>query len=107
MEEMSLTVPGMWADHHVLKVREVLRTIDGVEEVKAQALPRTVTVGFDPARTSAAAVANALAAAGYAAGDMVESADRPKNKPEWASNGSRVTLTNELDIAMSGDYRKY
>jgi len=30
----------MWADHHVLKVREVLCTIDGVEEVKAQAACR-------------------------------------------------------------------
>ena len=104
---MSLTVPGMWADHHVLMVREVLFAIDGVEEVKAEALPRTVTVGFDAARTGAAAVTHALEAAGYASGDLVESGDRQQNKPEWTSNGSRVTLTNELDLAMSGDYRKY
>ncbi len=63
---MSLTVPGMWADHHVLKVREVLCAIDGVEEVVAQAMPRTVTVRFDPARTDAAAVARELEAAAYA-----------------------------------------
>lgn len=107
MEEKSLTVPGMWADHHVLKVREVLCTIEGVVDVEAEALPRRVTVRFDPARTSADAVTRELETAGYAIGDIAQSGERPKNKPEWASNGSRMTRTNEIDLSMSGDYRKY
>ena len=107
MEKLSLTVPGMWADHHVLKVREVLCALEGVQEVEARALPRTVTVGFDPSRASAASLTRELEAAGYVPGEIVEPDLDQKNKPEWASNGSRVTFTNELDLAMSGDYRKY
>ena len=71
------------------------------------ALPRTVTVGFDPSRASAASLTRELEAAGYVPGEIVEPDLDQKNKPEWASNGSRVTFTNELDLAMSGDYRKY
>jgi copper chaperone len=107
LEEMSLTVPGMWADHHVLKVREVLCAIEGVVDVEAAAFPRTVTIRFDPARTNAAALTHELERAGYAASDIVELDEHPRNKPEWASNGSRVTVTNKIDLAMSGDHRKY
>jgi len=107
LEEQSLTVPGMWADHHVIKVREVLCAITGVADVEAKAMPRTVTVRFDSARTNVAALAQELETAGYSLGDVLEPDEHPRNKPEWASNGSRVTLTDQLDLAMSGDHRKY
>ena len=30
MEKLQLSIPSMWADHHVLKVRDVLVHLDGV-----------------------------------------------------------------------------
>ena len=30
MEELTLAVPGMWADHHVLAVRDLLREDNAV-----------------------------------------------------------------------------
>ncbi len=77
---MSFTVPGMWADHHVLEVRQVLCVLDGVEEVVAQAMPRTVTVRFDPARTDAAAIARRLEAAAYSVGEVPEPDERPEEQ---------------------------
>ena len=39
--------------------------------------------------------------------DAAGAADLADEPPSWAGNGSRVTVTNPVDLAMSGDYRKY
>ena len=76
------------------------------------ALHHTATVAYDPARTSAEAIVAALSDAGYAIGDVTD--DAPVGKElaadaarAWAASGSRVTATNPVDLAMSGDHRKY
>ena len=33
MEEAVLTIPSLWADHHILAVRDALCPLDGVETV--------------------------------------------------------------------------
>ncbi|MEJ2207618.1 MAG: hypothetical protein P8129_01105 [Anaerolineae bacterium] len=35
MEKVTFNIPAMWADHHVLKVRQTLTQIGGVENVLA------------------------------------------------------------------------
>ena len=107
MEEVTLVVPAMWADHHVMTVRGVLRHIDGVDQVDASALRRQITIAYDPAKVATEAIADHLQGAGYATGDLAIDEDQPCSKPEWASSGSRVASTNPLDLSMSGDYRKY
>jgi hypothetical protein len=107
MEELVLAVPGLWADHHVLAVRDLLSQDEAVQIVAVSALDRSVTLTFDPGRTDAAKIAALLAQGGYEAGAADEPAPSPTNKPAWATTAVRVTATNAVDLAMSGDHRKY
>ena len=107
MEHLTLTVPSLWADHHVLRVREALGALAGVDAVTASALNREVSLSYNQAQVNADAIVEHLAAAGYAVSEISEEGTAPRAKPEWMSNGLRVTSTNALDLAMSGDYRKY
>lgn len=110
MEKALFSVPRMYADHHVLRVRRVLAQLPGVQDVYASAALKKVAVSFDPALTSAQAVQEALKAAGYGPDDPLEFAQPPQNKEDnsfWYRLRPRVTRTNRLDIEMSGDFRKY
>lgn len=108
MEEVVLTIPSLWADHHILAVRDALCPLEGVETVDASALSRRATVTYDPARVTPEQMVASLDQAGYAVGDAAGGApDVADEAPPWAGNGSRVTVTNPVDLAMSGDYRKY
>jgi copper chaperone CopZ len=107
VKDLTLTIPGLWADHHVLKVQDALADLDGLERLEASAKDRTLTLHFDPSRLDAARVADHLTAAGYPPGEPQAAADTPRAKPEWAVTGVRVTRTNPVDLTMSGDYRKY
>jgi excisionase family DNA binding protein len=68
MEELRLHLPNMYGDHHVLHVKQLLQQLEGVEDVMASAAFQEVAVTFDPAVTSAADIASALAAQGYPVG---------------------------------------
>jgi copper chaperone CopZ len=107
VEQLTHNVPGLWADHHVLKVRDALVDLEGLEQVEASAKDRTLTLLIDPARLDAARVADHLAAAGYPPGEPEAAHDTPRAKPEWAGAGVRSTRTNPVDLTMSGDHRKY
>lgn len=107
MEELTLVVPGLWADHHVLAVRDLLSQDEAVVAVSASALERSVTLTFDPARTDPSRIAGLLEKGGYAPGPAEEPAPPPSSKPAWATAGVRVTETNAVDLAMSGDHRQY
>lgn len=107
MEELTLVIPGMWADHHVLAVRDLLREDDAVMSTTASALERAVRVEYDAKRTDPQRIADLLAEGGYVCGEPEEAAGPPTNKPAWTTAGVRVTTTNAVDLAMSGDHRKY
>jgi copper chaperone CopZ len=68
VEELTLTVPDLWADHHILKVRDALADLDGLESIEASAKDRTLTLLIDPSRLDAARVTDHLVAAGYPPG---------------------------------------
>lgn len=107
MDEFVVTLPGMWADHHVLTVREALGALPGVGVVNASAKDRTVAVSYDPKTTDPAALSACLSASGYESGDIAPDDIPPTNKPAWATAGGRKTTTNSVDLTMSGDHRKY
>jgi hypothetical protein len=107
MEELAVTLPAMWADHHVLAVRAVLAETPGVGGVEASARDFALRVRFEPAAASADEILARLAAAGYVPGEAPAAGAGERSKPEWATSGSRATTTNPVDVAMSGDYRKY
>ncbi|MEZ5126606.1 MAG: heavy-metal-associated domain-containing protein [Thermoleophilia bacterium] len=107
MQEISFSLPGMWADHHVLAVRELLKQDTGVIVVDASSRDLVVRLSFDESLTDADKIAARLSAAGYVPGAAGEETPPPTNKPAWATAGCRVTATDPMDLIMSGDHRKY
>ncbi|MDP2937195.1 MAG: heavy-metal-associated domain-containing protein [Dehalococcoidia bacterium] len=66
MAEVTFSVPGMYADHHVASVVEALKSVSGVSSVAASALRKKVTVAFDGGQTSVEKLEAALSAASLA-----------------------------------------
>ncbi|MBM3694990.1 MAG: heavy-metal-associated domain-containing protein [Actinobacteria bacterium] len=65
MTSLTVGVPTMYADHHVVEVRRILSEIPGVERINASAAFQVVEIGFDPERTSADVLRRTLDEAGY------------------------------------------
>jgi copper chaperone CopZ len=110
MDKVTFNIPAMWADHHVLAVREALSQVEGVEEVVASSLYQDVLVGYDPAQASSETLAAALAAAGYDSAVAPELPTYPERKDDasdWFKLQERITETDMRDLEMSGDHRKY
>ena len=110
MPSITLNAPAMFADHHVLKAREALLALKGVDDVYASSAWQAVIVTYDPAAIQPEAIEQALAQTGYGPDQttpvLAESAAQYKD-PSWEALGSRVTETNQADLALSGDFRKY
>jgi copper chaperone CopZ len=111
MDKVVLDVPTLWADHHVLKVRDVLGALEGVDGVYASSAWKQVLVSYDTAKTDRAAIEKALADAGYPVGEgevpVLTQAGKLRRDPQWAVLGLRVTETNRADLEMSGEFRRY
>ena len=67
MKTLSLELPTMYGDHHVINVRQILLEIDGVNEVYASSCFQVVEVEFDGRKTSEEDLTAALEKAGYTA----------------------------------------
>lgn len=110
MARVKFTIPAMWADHHVLAVREALGQIDGVEEVIASAMYKDVWVEYDPATVDPDTLSGALTKAGYdiaAAPALPAYPERTDDSSDWFRFQERITETDMRDLEMSGDHRKY
>ncbi len=110
MEQLTLLVPRMWADHHVHAVRKALTALAGVQTIEASAARNLVRLSYDPAAIDRKQIEQALSAAGYDPAEAVEFPQPLANKERgsaWFVQGLRVTQTNRLDLEMSGDFRKY
>lgn len=110
MEKVTFNIPTMWADHHVLAVRDTLSGVSGVNEILASASYKDVLVKYDPAAVSPDALAAALVAAGYPIAESPEIPKHPKridDSSDWFRFQERVTETDRRDLEMSGDHRKY
>jgi hypothetical protein len=86
MTKATFDVPTLWADHHVLKVREALLGLDGVDDVYASSAWKQVLVTYNK---------------------KIKKADiENRRDPQWAE-GVRMTQTNRADLEMSGEFRRY
>ena len=65
MEEISLELPAMYADHHVTEVRNLLLEMPGVTEVYASSGFQVVEVRYDAAQVQPDDISNKLEKAGY------------------------------------------
>jgi copper chaperone CopZ len=110
MEKVTFSVPAMWADHHVLAVREALGSVSGVTEVLASSLYRDVLVKYDPTTASPDTIKTALSEAGYEIAKAPEFPAQPEridDASDWFQFQERITETDLRDLEMSGDHRKY
>ncbi len=109
MEKMVLAVPKMWADHHVLKVREALTVLDGVHDIYASSAWKTVIVNFDSNGVQEDDIVATLAGAGYDVSEELQLEHLPPSTgdPAWKKLGVRTTRTNQRDLELSGDFRRY
>jgi copper chaperone CopZ len=109
MTKATFDVPTLWADHHVLKVREALLGLDGVEDVYASSAWKQVLVIYNK-KTKKTDIEKALADAGYPVGEgeipVVVQPSEIRRDPQWAE-GKRMTQTNRADLEMSGEFRRY
>jgi copper chaperone CopZ len=110
MERLILSAPAMYADHHVLAVRGKLLALAGIEEIYASSAWQTVIVSYDPEKLDQAQIETTMAEAGYgpesATPILAEWGERFQD-PAWKALGARVTQTNEADLRMSGEFRRY
>jgi excisionase family DNA binding protein len=65
MEKVTISVPTMYGDHHVIEVRRILLELPGVTEVNASSCFQIVEVSFDPAKLSVAQIKARLDETGY------------------------------------------
>lgn len=65
METITMNVKGMTCGGCVASVTRVLKAVPGVSDVAVSLTPGTAKVTFDPAKTAAPALRNAVEDAGY------------------------------------------
>ena len=111
MENALFDVPSMYADHHVIAVRQALLAMQGVEDVWASSAWQQVQVTYDQSTISPDDIGLALERAGYPAGDG-QVPPGPSAAPNakdlaWDVLGVRTTKTNQADLKMSGEFRMY
>ena len=109
MKKITLTVPAMYADHHVTRVKNLLSPIAGVQNVIASSAFKEVVVEFDEKKTWPDALVKALTDAGYAPGQEAVVEKSPFDTPDaaWEKLGVRATETSQVDLQLSGEFRKY
>jgi|GEM_PF-189811 len=65
MSKVSITVPAMYGDHHVLEVRRILLELPGIEDVNASSCFQTVEITYDPGKINPDEFTAKLDQAGY------------------------------------------
>jgi len=111
MTKVVLDVPTLWADHHALKVRDALVNLEGVDGVYASSGWKQVLVDYNNRKIKRADLEKALAEAGYPVGEgempVLALPGTRLRDPQWAVLGLRMTETNQADLEMSGEFRRY
>ena len=109
MKELILDVPLMFADHHVLKVRELFAGLEGIGDIYASSAWKQLMVSYDPDKLKPAAIEKALAEAGYPVGEetpVLLTSSPIKRDPQWEKLAIRSTMTYQAELEMSGEYRR-
>lgn len=65
MKVVTMELPAMYGDHHVVEVRRILLEIPGVDDVYASSAFRAAEISFDPDLVAEEALRTRLKAAGY------------------------------------------
>lgn len=107
-ERLILTIPRLYADHHVQKVREILLGLAGVDDVRASAMDAQVAVVYRADKIQPEAIREALAQAGYEEGTEAPGVTAAQaERSAWYRTPIRPVNTNPADRGMAGDFRRY
>jgi len=111
MKQLILEMPTMYADHHVLKVREALDGLKGIEDAFASSAWKKLMISYQEKSIKPAEIEEALTNAGYPPGEgatpiLVNASSDIKRDPQWEKLGNRVTETNQIDVELSGQSRR-
>ena len=112
MKTLTLDLPSMYGDHHVIEVRRLLLALPGVEDVYASSAFRAVEVSYDSAKVAEDAIRSTLDDAGYL-GDLLvpeetaTPATEKNGKPVYfrhtmAFDGIGRTVSFGQSVAYSG-----
>lgn len=109
MKKITLTIPALYADHHVTRVKNLLSPLAGVENVVASSAFKQVVVEYNDSKVTPESLVEVLSNAGYAPGkeEVVEKAPFATPDIAWEKLGVRSTETNLVDLQLSGEFRKY
>ena len=110
MASVTLNAPAVFADHHVLQARTALFALEGVDDVYASSAWQAVIVSYNPDQVDLPAIEDALAKAGYPPDKttpILAQSGVQEQDPAWHQLGVRATQTNEADLKMSGEFRRY
>jgi copper chaperone CopZ len=98
----------MYADHHVSAVRGALGAMKGVQDIQASAAFKEITIKHTK-DVKKKALLDALEKAGYQVGEEEAIEQEPScfGDPSWYECAPRCIKTDQADLEMSGDFRKY
>ncbi len=65
MKVLTLELPAMFGDHHVIEVRRILLGLDGIDEVYASSGFRAAEITYDPKKINKSDIEAKLDAVGY------------------------------------------
>ncbi|MBM4424541.1 MAG: heavy-metal-associated domain-containing protein [Chloroflexi bacterium] len=106
MERLTLELPMMYGDHHVVEVRSILAALPGIAKVYASSARQKVEVEYDGGQLNAEAVKQALAARGYSSDslDLPPVSPRTKTITEYAVGPGGVEEFVERVPAWGGAF---
>lgn len=105
MTKTVVSLPTMYADHHVTAVRRLLLAHPGVQGVVASSAFLQAEIEYDPGAMSSAEIRRVLAEAGYPEGDGASPAlPRANGRGDlaWERLGVRVTRSHPADPKTPG-----
>jgi copper chaperone CopZ len=65
MEKLTIELPMMYGDHHVVEVRNLLLALAGVQDVYASSCFQIVEIEYDAAEVNTDTIKDVLAKSGY------------------------------------------
>lgn len=109
MKRIELNIPALYADHHVTRVKNLLSPLAGVDNVVASSAFKHVVVDYDESKATPESLIKVLTEAGYAPGkeEVLEKSPFATPDAAWEKLGVRSTETNQVDLQLSGEFRKY
>ena len=87
MRTLSIRLPTMYGDHHVIEVRRLLSELSGIQDVYASSCFQTVEVHYDPAQIEESAIRARLEEAGY-----TEELPVPAEREDGAASSAAAAL---------------